>query len=273
MDRYAVVGNPIAHSKSPEIHRMFAEQTQQSMDYEKILIELDDFKHDVEAFFSQGGKGLNVTVPFKEQAFDFVQLITERAMLAGAVNTLIPQADGSVIGDNTDGAGLVGDLKRQNWQLKGAKVLLLGAGGAARGVILPLMDQGVHSLVIANRTESKAEQLAETFAKFGKIHGCGFAQVPVKGMDIVINATSASISGDLPPIPESVIGGIKAYDMMYGAKPTAFLAWAQKHAAAKVSDGLGMLVGQAAESFYQWRGVRPEIEPVIAALRSAMVKK
>lgn len=271
MDRYAVVGNPIEHSKSPEIHRMFAEQTGQSLSYEKILFEPDGFEKGLEEFFSEDGKGLNVTVPFKEQAFDAVELVTERARLAGAVNTLISQDDGPLIGDNTDGAGLVGDLRRLAWSLKGARVLLLGAGGAARGVLQPLLTQGVKNLVIANRTLSKAEQLAEQFASYGELSCCEFGQLDEPAFEIIINATSAGLSGARPPIADTVIGSqCCVYDMLYGAEPTPFLAWAQALGAKQHSDGLGMLVGQAAESFYQWRHIRPQTEPVINALRSSM---
>ncbi|HEY7774252.1 MAG TPA: shikimate dehydrogenase [Marinagarivorans sp.] len=271
-DRYAVVGNPIAHSKSPIIHQLFAEATGQTISYEKILVELGQFQQDVTEFFAQGGKGLNVTVPFKEDAFRFPDQLTARAQLAGAVNTLIKQEDGKIVGDTTDGTGLVGDLTQQDFALKGARVLILGAGGAVRGILEPLLAEAPSSVVIANRTISKAQQLAETFKDHGHIQARGFDQLKELSFDTVINGTSASLAGELPPIPASVFAaGSKtgAYDMMYGKALTPFLCWAQENGVAKLADGLGMLVGQAAESFRLWRGVMPDTQPVISALRDA----
>lgn len=272
MDRYAVVGNPIKHSKSPEIHQMFAEQTGQQLNYEKILFDENNFVDGVRAFFESEGKGLNVTVPFKEKAFDLVELVTERAKLAGAVNTLIAQPDGSLIGDNTDGAGLVGDIRRLRWPLAQAKVLLVGAGGAARGVLQPLLAQGVAEITIVNRTSAKAKQLAEEFSPYGKLSSAEFLQLSGRSFDLIINATSAGLAGDKPPLADDLITAETcAYDMLYGAEPTAFLAWAEGLGAKRVSDGLGMLVGQAAESFYQWRHVRPDVLPVIEAIRGQLL--
>lgn len=266
-DRYAVVGNPIAHSKSPLIHAEFARQTNQDMAYERLLAPLDGFADTVEAFRQAGGKGANVTVPFKEQAFRYATRKTPRAEAAGAVNTLKFDADGA-LGDNTDGAGLVRDLTANlNQALSGKRILLMGAGGAARGVIGPLLAEHPAALVLANRTLEKAEQLAELFG--GKFAAVSFEALAGLRFDVVINATAASLKGELPPLPDALFNpGALAYDMMYGAE-TPFMAWARRHDAAKISDGLGMLVEQAAESFSLWRGVRPDTTPVIRLLRAA----
>ena len=264
-DRYAVFGHPIAHSKSPQIHTAFARQTGQDMTYEAILAPLDGFADSVAAFIAAGGRGANVTVPFKEEAFRLANRLSPRAQRAGAVNTLSFDADG-ILGDNTDGAGLVADLTRNlNCTIVGKRVLLLGAGGAARGVIEPLLDQQPAALVIANRTVSRAEELAELFGR--GVRACGFdaANTP---FDLVINATAASLAGDLPPLsPRVFTPDTMAYDMMYG-RDTPFLDFARTHGA-RTADGLGMLVEQAAEAFHLWRGVRPDTAPVIAALRTA----
>ena len=263
-DRYAVFGHPIAHSKSPQIHTAFARQTGQDMTYEAILAPLDGFADSVAAFIAAGGRGANVTVPFKEEAFRLANRLSPRAQRAGAVNTLSFDADG-ILGDNTDGAGLVADLTRNlHCTIVGKRVLLLGAGGAARGVIEPLLNQQPAVLVIANRTVSRAEELAELFGR--GIRACGFdaADTP---FDLVINATAASLAGDLPPLsPRVFTPDTLAYDMMYG-RDTPFLDFARTHGA-RTADGLGMLVEQAAEAFYLWRGVRPDTTPVIASLRT-----
>lgn len=266
MDRYAVVGNPIAHSKSPIIHQLFAEQTGQTLSYEKILIELVAFDEDVSGFFALGGKGLNVTVPFKEQAFRYADTLTDRARLAGAVNTLALEPDGTVLGDNTDGAGLVADLLGQGWNLADTRILILGAGGAVRGIVGPLLEQKPQAIVIANRTPEKAVAIAELFpAK--PVTACGYAELQGQ-FDVIINGTSASLSGELPPLPERITAANSAaYDLMYAAEPTAFLRWAAEQGVEKRLDGLGMLVEQAAEAFYLWRGVRPETAPVVTKLR------
>lgn len=268
MDRYAVVGNPIAHSKSPEIHSLFAESTNQDMYYEKILVELGQFEPEVSGFFALGGKGLNVTVPFKEDAFQFADELSERAKLAGAVNTLIAREDGSIFGDTTDGAGLVMDLKRQNVSLNGKSILVLGAGGAVRGVLQDLLREYPSDVVIANRTVAKAEALAQIFAAMGRVTSSSFDELTGWGFDVVINGTSASLSGEVPKLPEGLFNehGV-AYDMVYGDEKTAFMRWAESSGAQFVSDGLGMLVGQAAESFYLWRSLRPDVNSVIKALR------
>ncbi|GAB2198241.1 shikimate dehydrogenase [Sessilibacter sp. MAH4] len=270
-DNYAVFGNPIAHSKSPDIHRLFSEQTQQTMSYTKQLVELDEFEKTVTEFASQGGCGLNITVPFKLEAFDFADELTSRAQNAGAVNTLLFK-DNKVIGDNTDGFGLVYDITENlGWSFSGKKVLILGAGGAVRGILQPILEQHPNNVCVANRTASKAVELAEHFSKFGSITGCGFSEIEDSPFDIIINGTSASISGDLPPLPEKVADNTThAYDLMYGKEPTVFMKWAASKNCTAIADGLGMLVCQAAESFYLWRGVRPETKPVITYLRNAL---
>lgn len=267
---YAVFGNPIAHSKSPQIHAEFAKQTGQDMDYRAILAPLDDFAGAVAAFRNQGGAGANVTVPFKHQAFLLATRHTERARAAEAVNTLKFEADGTILGDNTDGAGLVRDITANlRFSLTEKRILLLGAGGAAAGVVLPLLQCQPSELVIANRTPEKAILMADTFKPNGRVSGCGFEQLSGR-FDAVINATSASLKGELPPLPDALFNpGALAYDMMYGQGDTPFMAWARAHGASTVADGLGMLVEQAAESFYLWRGVRPDTLAVMQQLRAA----
>lgn len=271
-DRYAVMGNPIGHSKSPLIHAQFAAQTGQELVYEAILVELGDFPAAVARFHAAGGRGLNVTVPFKQEAFALAETHSARAERAGAVNTLRWEADGSLYGDNTDGVGLVRDLElNHDVQLAGCRVLLLGAGGAVRGVLEPLLAKGPAELVIANRTVAKADELATAFADLGPVHASSFAALAGRPFDVVINGTAASLQGDMPPLPAGVLApGAACYDMMYGKEPTPFMRWAVESGAGMVLDGLGMLVEQAAESFYLWRGVRPATAPVITALRLAM---
>ena len=267
-DRYCVIGNPIAHSKSPDIHALYAAQTGQSLVYERCLAPLDGFADTVRALVAQGYKGANVTVPFKLDAAAIATRLTERARAAGAVNTL-SFADGAIVGDNTDGAGLVNDITRNaGVSIAGKRVLLLGAGGAARGAILPLLEQGPLELAIANRTRATADALV---AQFGApmLRACGFGDI-VQPYDIVINATSASLAGDLPPIPsETFCQETLALDMMYGKQPTVFMQFAGSHGA-QVRDGLGMLVEQAAEAFTVWRGVRPATPEVLEQLRQSL---
>ena len=268
MDRYGVFGNPIGHSKSPLIHRLFAEQTGQALSYEALLAPLDDFTGFARAFFAEGC-GANVTVPFKEEAFRLADSLSERARRAGAVNTLKKLDDGSLLGDNTDGAGLVRDLTvNAGVTLTGQRILLLGAGGAVRGVLEPLLAQRPAALVIANRTVAKAEQLAREFADLGPVLASGFDWLD-EPVDLIINGTSASLAGELPAIAPSLIlaGHTVCYDMMYGKELTAFNRWATEQGAARVIDGLGMLVEQAAEAFFLWRGVRPDSAPVLRHLR------
>ena len=269
-DRYAVVGNPISHSKSPLIHAEFARATAQDLAYGALLAPLDGFAATVKQFQSEGGRGLNVTVPFKQEAWRLATQLTERARLAEAVNTLKFEADGGILGDNTDGAGLVRDItENRQFGLHGKRVLLMGAGGAARGVILPLLRQQPAGLAIANRTPEKALELARQFAEYGPVEGGDYARLAGRQFDAVINATSSSLSDQLPPLPPGVFApGALAYDMMYGKGLTPFLLFAQSQGAQHLADGLGMLVEQAAESFQLWRGVRPQTQPVMALLKS-----
>ncbi|QFU20454.1 shikimate dehydrogenase [Shewanella eurypsychrophilus] len=266
-DRYAVFGNPIAHSKSPLIHGLFAEETEQVLEYEALLAPIDGFETSLSEFWLNKGKGANVTVPFKEQAFKLCDELSELAQLAGAVNTLTLLENGHVRGDNTDGLGLVADLQRNFGSLVGKRVLLLGAGGAARGCILPMLNAGIDELSIHNRTHEKAAVLAELFAEYGNISAVATDDLTAS-FDIIINSTSSSLSGDIPQIPTSVIDAeTSCYDMMYSKQITSFNSWASSLGASKVVDGLGMLVGQAAKSFELWRGVKPEVSSVLDALR------
>lgn len=272
-DQYVVFGNPIAHSKSPLIHRLFAEQTGQLLDYQTALAPLDGFTAFAKAFFATG-RGANVTVPFKEEAYRLADQLTERGRRAGAVNTLAVQADGSLLGDNTDGAGLVRDLRvNHGVTLKDKRILVLGAGGAVRGALEPLLAEDPYVLVVANRTVEKAEKLAQEFADIGPVLPAGYDWLE-EPVDIIINATSASLSGEVPLIAPGLVqpGATFCYDMMYGKEPTAFCRWAVQHDAGQAVDGLGMLVEQAAEAFYLWRGVRPESAPVLAELRRLMAQ-
>ncbi|MFO1200160.1 MAG: shikimate dehydrogenase [Burkholderiaceae bacterium] len=286
-DRYAVIGNPVAHSRSPSIHAQFAEQTGQDLVYERLHAPVDAFDVTVDAFRAAGGRGLNVTLPFKVAAHDYANARSARARAAGAANTLrFEGAD--VDADNTDGVGLVRDLSgRLGFALAGARVLLAGAGGAARGVILPLLEAGVASLVVANRTLGKAAALA-ALAADARVSACGFDLVRdaqgraggfardegaggarETGFDLIVNATSAGLSGAAPALAESAYAGVRlAYDMVYAAEPTVFMRHALALGCPRVSDGLGMLVEQAAESFRVWRGVSPQTEPVYRRLRA-----
>ena len=273
-DLYAVFGNPINHSKSPHIHRHFAEQTGQDMTYTKQLVADGEFAAAAAEFFAKGGKGLNITVPFKLDAYRFAAHLTPRARRAGAVNTLAMQTDGSILGDNTDGIGMIHDMHNLGWELHNKRVLILGAGGAVRGILQPLLEQEPESLAIVNRTHDKAEQLANSFHDLGDVRALKLEELAGKQFDLVINGTSASLHGELPPLPDDLLApGACCYDMMYGAEPTVFLQWAQDHGAVGVADGLGMLVGQAAEAFYLWRQIRPEVVPVITAMRRQMSDK
>ncbi|EGQ7654790.1 shikimate dehydrogenase [Vibrio parahaemolyticus] len=267
IDRYAVFGNPIGHSKSPFIHTLFARQTNQSLTYTAECAPVGGFIEAAKAFFADGGKGCNVTLPFKEDAYQFASRLTERAQLAGAVNTLKKLDDGEIIGDNTDGAGLVQDLLQHQVVLEGARILIIGAGGAARGVIKPLLDQKPISLTITNRTFSKAEELAELFSAYSPITAKEMNTI-AEEFDVIINSTSASLSGELPAISSSVFAtNSTSYDMMYGKGDTTFNQWAKQNGAAHAYDGLGMLVGQAAESFMLWRGLRPGAKQILRELR------
>jgi len=269
-DRYAVVGNPIAHSLSPQIHAAFAVQTGEDLKYSKLLAPLDGFANSVRAFFSEGGCGLNVTVPFKLEARDLADELTERAAAAGAVNTLMLRQDGRLLGDNTDGAGLVADIRDNlSWLIHDKRVLLLGAGGAARGALLPLLAEQPTHLHLANRTAARAEQLADEFSHYGALSAGGLEGL-CGSFDLVINASSASLDNELPPLPDHLFTQDgKAYDMMYAAASTPFVHWAHS-LGVEAADGLGMLVGQAAESFFLWRGVRPQVAPVMSQLRQEL---
>ncbi|MCP1405767.1 shikimate dehydrogenase [Achromobacter insolitus] len=275
--RYAVIGNPIAHSRSPQIHAMFAEQTGKPLRYDRLLAPVDGFAEAVAAFVAEGGLGLNVTVPFKLDAYALAAgRLSSRARLAGAVNTL-SWRDGAWHGCNTDGVGLVSDLLRLGLRLTGASVLLVGAGGAARGVLQPLAEAGCARIHIVNRTAAKAEALAASWRDSGvspqtAVTGGSLADAALAGgWNLVINATASGLQDAAPDLPPGLYApGATAYDMMYGAQPTAFMKQAEADGAALTADGLGMLVGQAAESFYIWHGVRPDPAPVLAALREAL---
>ncbi len=269
LDSYAVIGNPISHSKSPLIHKNFAQQTEQSMQYDALLAPLDGFEATVESFRQHGGKGMNVTVPFKLEAYRLATRLTERATIAQAVNTLKFEND-EILGDNTDGAGLVRDIEcNLGIPLAEKRILLLGAGGAARGVILPLLQQNPSLLAIANRTPEKAVALQEQFSPYGNSVAGDFMHFSDAHFDIIINATSASLHDALPEIPAGVFAqATLAYDMMYRQEPTRFLKFAQQNGTHQIADGIGMLVEQAAESFLLWRGIRPQTKPVIAMLKS-----
>ena len=276
-DRYAVFGNPIAHSKSPQIHAAFAQQTQQDIAYDRQLIEPNQFVASAKQFFADGGCGLNITVPFKLEAFELADVLSERAQAAGAVNTLKKMSDGQIFGDNTDGAGLLRDITENlQWPVRGKRVLVLGAGGAVRGIIAPLLAEKPSRIVIANRTLAKAEELVQLFnaeksAQEAKLLRASSLQIHARPFDLVINGTSASLGGEMPDLDPAILNpNACCYDMMYGAEPTIFLKWAQKNNAAQIADGLGMLVNQAAEAFYLWRGVKPDAANVIHLLRKQL---
>lgn len=270
-DKYAVIGNPIAHSKSPQIHNMFAKQTGQDISYEKIEAALGSFKEKIDELRKKGYKGCNVTVPFKLEAWG-LGASTTRALDAEAVNTLKFES-GEIFGDNTDGIGLVRDITQNlDFQIAGKRVLLMGTGGAASGVLHPLLDEKPQELVTAYRTLENAQKIEKRIrgtAQFPvtSISFSSYSDLPEKSFDLIINATSSGLSNDMPPLPPGIFApGALAYDMMYG-RETPFMKFAREHGAAVVSDGFGMLVEQAAESFFIWRGVRPKTAPVIAALR------
>ena len=271
-DRYAVFGNPVRHSKSPQIHAAFAAQCDQNLQYRAVLVEPDKFAAAARRFFDDGGRGLNITVPFKHDACGLADKLSDRARLAGAVNTLRLEEDGRIFGDNTDGIGLIRDMiANLGWTINSSRVLVLGAGGAVRGVLEPLLREHPRVLRVVNRTVSRAELLAQEFAQLGPIEAGGYDSLGSEQYDLLINGTSASLQGDLPPLPDSLLTHRSCcYDMMYGAQPTVFMRWAAQHTAWAVADGLGMLVEQAAESFYLWRGQRPQTGPVLAELRSSL---
>ena len=268
-DKYAVIGNPIRHSKSPLIHAEFARQTGENIEYTAIEVPLDGLQDSLQQLRDVLKlKGVNVTVPFKEQVWKICDQKSARAELAGAVNTVVVNNDGTLFGDNTDGVGLCRDLTvNHQVELTGKRILLLGAGGASRGVIAPLLEHQPANLFIANRTKEKASHLAALFVELGNVHGGGFDQIDGE-FDVLINATAASLQGEVPPLPDAVLAnGACCYDMMYSDTDTAFIQWAKAHNAAKTIDGLGMLVEQAAEAFFIWRGVHPQTTAVISMLR------
>lgn len=267
-DRYGVIGHPIAHSKSPVIHRLFADATGQDLSYEAIDIPPEQLADRVRQLFASGFRGLNVTVPHKSEVLKLTSRLTSRAELAGAVNTLIKHVDGAIEGDNTDGVGLVNDL-RQNLRtrLAGTRILILGAGGATRGIVPALFDTNPRDITIANRTGERAQAVARDFRMLGKILACEFQELGGRRYNVVINATSAGLHGEMPPFPASILGpDTLCYDLSYAMQDTPFVTWAKNHGAGRIAQGWGMLVEQAAESFHAWRGVRPDTRPIIAKL-------
>jgi shikimate dehydrogenase len=270
IDTYAVMGNPISHSLSPLIHQVFAKQTGQQLEYVALKVPLDGFTEAVTQFKIKGGKGLNITVPFKQQAFALATDCTERATVAQAVNTLIIQADGGLRGDNTDGIGLIRDISlHQQESLQGKRILVLGAGGAVRGILASLLAEKPALVVIANRTELTAIDLVNSFRKLGNIKGCGLKAILEPPFDLIINGTSTSLLQQTLALQEGLLAvGGWCYDLAYSSEATPFLRWAKQQGAAKYVDGLGMLVEQAAEAFYLWRGIRPDTLPVLQLLRA-----
>ncbi len=268
IDRYGVMGYPVAHSRSPVIHRLFSMQTGENLQYELMKVAPDKLDGTITRFQRGGGKGLNVTLPHKSTVTRLVDEMSERAEIAGAVNTIVFDERGAY-GDNTDGVGLIRDLTQNlDVQLASANILILGAGGATRGIIEPLLSAKPNSLTIANRTRSRATALVEHFSSFGSVDACRFTEVPHDvSFDLIINATSAGLKGDQPPYPEHALGDTTlCYDLSYGLTPTPFSVWASQKGAARSVMGWGMLVEQAAESFYLWRNVRPDTAPVLKQL-------
>jgi len=268
-DRYAVIGHPIAHSLSPWIHTQFAQQTRQNLVYASLDIQPAELPARLHEFFTRG-LGLNVTVPHKQAVLTLLDELHEAARIAGAVNTIVRQPDGSLHGDNTDGIGLVRDLRvNLGVTLAARRVLLLGAGGAARGVLAPLLALGPAELVIANRSSERAHELARRYAPLGPVLGAAFGELGSQRFDVIVNATSAALAGELPPLPPELLRRAQVcYDLTYGRPAARFLDWARQQGVACCFDGAGMLVEQAAESFLRWRGVRPDTAPVLAALRA-----
>ena len=270
IDIYAVFGHPISHSKSPRIHNLFAKQTSQNLRYDACDVPAGAFTTSVDTFFRNGGKGLNCTVPLKELAWQYANSLSDRARLSKAVNTLVMQSDGLILGDNTDGIGLVNDLTINHAiELSGRQILILGAGGATRGILPAILDHKPAQIAIANRTISKAEAIIKEFGNLGDLVCSDYTDLGHQRFDLIINATSASLSGQLPPLPENLLSENGCcYDLAYGNQPTAFVRWGNARNARISLDGLGMLVEQAAEAFKLWRGVRPETASVIKLLDS-----
>lgn len=270
MSSFVVIGHPISHSKSPRIHQLFADQTGIVHPYESLCAPLDEFEQVARSFFAKDGRGANVTLPFKQQAYELADELTERAALSGAVNTLKKLDDGRLVGDNTDGIGLLSDLERLDLIKPDDRILLIGAGGAARGVILPLLSFGC-SLTVTNRTQAKAEDLAQLFKHSGRIDSVAKGQLAKRQFDLVINATSSGVGGGIPDLPDGLVSAhTRCYDMFYQIGDTPFLQWCRRQGSSQMADGLGMLVGQAAHSFMLWHGIMPEITPAIAVLKAEM---
>ena len=273
-DTYAVFGNPIKHSKSPQIHKAFAEQLEDTLTYRAVRVEDEKFETKVRGFFERGGGGLNITVPFKERAFALADRAGAAAQRAGAANCLVPRDDG-LHAENTDGLGLVRDMVANlGWQLQGRRVLVIGAGGAVRGILHPLLQERPDAITIVNRSPARAQALADRHEGSAiPLHARPVDKVNGETFDLVINGTSASLSDALPMLPEVKLSArCCCYDLVYAAEPTAFMRWSAAHAAWAVADGLGMLVEQAAESYYLWRGKRPATEAVIGSLRSRLLE-
>jgi len=268
--RFAVVGHPVAHSKSPQIHQAFAEQCGLKIGYDAIQLDRGGFVQGIRNLQAGGFKGLNVTLPFKEEARAVSDELSDRARIAGAVNTILFADDGTVFGDNTDGAGLVSDIQdNMGIKLTGRRLLLVGAGGAARGAVQPLLETGLAALSIINRTAERARRLAVDFQQIGSVQALAIEQVGGQRFDVVVNATSAGLSGQVPELPNTIFSdGAIAYDMLYSNHPTPFMLWARSCGVSHAADGLGMLVEQAAESFFLWNNVRPKTDSVIQSLRS-----
>ncbi|CNI54302.1 shikimate dehydrogenase [Yersinia pekkanenii] len=270
--KFAVFGNPIGHSKSPRIHALFAEQTGIEHQYGRVLAPHETFEETLTSFFADGALGANVTTPFKERAYAKCNELTDRASLAGAVNTIKRLDNGRLLGDNTDGIGLLSDLERQSLIRTTDRVLLVGAGGAARGVILPLLSYGC-TVVITNRTSSRAQQLAEVFRHLGDIDATEMQALSGQQFDLIINATASGLHGEIPNLPTDIISPqTRCYDMFYQADITPFLFWIKQLGVTSYTDGLGMLVGQAAHAFNLWHGMLPEITPVLNQLRDELGK-
>lgn len=272
MGQYAVFGHPIEHSKSPIIHQMFAEQVGISLKYERVLAPLDGFERTLSEFFLMGGKGANVTLPFKERAYQMVSELTDRAQACGAVNTVMKLGGDRLLGDNTDGIGLLLDLERLNFIHSNSRILIIGAGGATRGALLPLLEYGCE-ITLTNRTFSKVEQLVKQFTSFGRINGMQIDQINSADFDLIINATSSGVEGKIPVINSSIFSKhVACYDLFYQRSLTPFLSFASSYQVNRLADGLGMLVGQAAFAFKLWHGILPEIEPVLLALHKELKK-
>jgi len=269
IDQYAVFGSPIGHSLSPYIHKQFAEKTGEELSYRAEEVNAENFEQAVNAFFLSGGRGLNCTVPLKELAYQRADELTERARLSGAVNTLALNENGVLLGDNTDGLGLITDLcEVLKIPVQGKRVLILGAGGATRGILEPLLQANPQLLWLANRTIEKARVLAAEFSDVGSINAVQYSELTGKQFDLVINATSASLGGELPPLPDNLLADkAVCYDLAYGKEPTIFVKWGEANGAAKSVDGLGMLVEQAAHAFKLWRGVMPDTKGIREEIR------